>query len=415
MKNDPSFDELYSSIFGVLENEFKERGFELYNFIDLNTWFLKDKLNLIYELIESGETPGNNKIKSNDTDIIVNIFYNKFLHLNDSSKKNEDKSKIKINCKTFINEISNSLINIYKDVKRVNRLIKKYNAYETLNLIELNLNNLDELSFRNEGTKSKLSFYIKQIQNFPTGDYKFTLLCEFMNTSSSSDLVNSKEKNNSFFEYKLNNIIKISGEDNRNIKLDDCKFKAIEFFSYEKSKKSIIDSGTNFLSYSLLCENMSVNNSYNVSNSSRLLDLFLGNIEIMLNKYKKNKHLETLLDFNFSLDENGTVYLGAQLELDPFTYSSIFSKIKELLKDLVSTKVKLIHKFKMVLNYFPEIEEEVYTLFYTKLSKSKKKIVINYENEIFKVSDSENESTKKSNKKSELSDDSKDDSGCYLF
>ena len=136
--NDKCYEDLQLDLFKIFENEFKDKGYELFNFIDLNVWFMKNKSNEIDEFIELGQTPGNQKIKSNETDFIIGLFFSKFLQLQSNMKEsnNKDKSKVKINVKVFIDEINKFLINLYKDVKRVNRLIKKYKAYETLNLIE---------------------------------------------------------------------------------------------------------------------------------------------------------------------------------------------------------------------------------------------------------------------------------------
>lgn len=387
------YSEVNEKLFNLFTKEFSKRGLSLESSFDYNVWFLNQysktsSLNNFKEIISS--TP------SETDDIIKHIIVKSFMRC----KNNQ----FKILVESFINEITELLIHLHKEIKRINRLIKKYNAYETVNSIEQILNNFDKIVFNNEGTKSIMKFFIRNTENFVKGDYKLSILAGFLNTNNNIDIL----------EYKLNNVLRVI-ESNGTTKHSDTElqFKPIEFFSFETSVKNVNDSGTNFSYFFIKCENLNYSGSKPFfSPQKRVLEVFLSNMKIILNNYKKNKILETGLEFEYQ-DELVGIDLGILIELDPMTCSTIYSKIILLLKELISYKVQTHHKWKTVLNYFEGVSEEILLSFLNSKS-SKKKEAFNYydiENEVFKLSDDEVEKKLKDNKE-EKEDDKK---SCLIF
>mmetsp|Transcript_36574 Transcript_36574/g.37972 ORF Transcript_36574/g.37972 Transcript_36574/m.37972 type:complete len:204 (+) Transcript_36574:1-612(+) len=147
-------------------------------------------------------------------------------------------------------------------------------------------------------------------------------------------------------------------------------FKPVEFFSFENSVKNVNDSGTNFCYFFIKCENLnSNNNSVGYSPQKRVLDVILANMKTLLNNYKKNKVLDTNIEFEFQ-EENVNVDMGINIDLDAMTCSSIYSKAMTLLKELISYKVKTMHKWKTIMNYFEDVSDDIT---YSFMDKNKRK------------------------------------------
>lgn len=334
------YNEVYLRLFDILEKEFLKRGFKLDNNFDYNIWFLNknsnsSSINNFKEILSS--TP------SETDDIIRHIIVKSYIR--------EKSSHFKINTESFICELVEILIYLHKEIKRINKLIKKYNAYETVNILDQTLANFDNISFPHEYTKSKMTFFIRNTENFPRADYQISLLTGFYNYNSKIDIL----------EHKLNNVLRIQS-DFSSIKYIDFEyhFKPVEFYSFENNQKSVNDSGTNFSYFFIKLENLNRNNNdTNFSQQVRILEVILSNMKIILNNYKKNKILETSVEIeNEDEDLLVSIDLGIKIELDPMTCSSIFSKVKLLLKELISYKVQTLHKWKTIMNYFEDVSEK---------------------------------------------------------
>ena len=120
------------------------------------------------------------------------------------------------------------------------------------------------------------------------------------------------------------------------------------------------------LYFQIKIENLGRNyDDISYSEKKTLLDLFLTNIDSTLDNIKQVKIFRT--EFKF---EDMSMNVKMDIEFDPYTLSSVYNRISSLLQDIISFKVLVEHKYKTILNYFPEIAEEVEQSFKPKEKES---------------------------------------------
>ena len=54
-----------------------------------------------------------------------------------------------------------------------------------------------------------------------------------------------------------------------------------------------------------------------------------------------------------------TVNLTIEVEFDPITLMAVFNKIKQLLQNIISYKVRIEHKLKTIMSYFENISDDI--------------------------------------------------------
>jgi hypothetical protein len=354
-------EEIKNDLTNYFTEIFKKNSYNLYDYFDFNIWFIKNNddrcSNPTYFQELLSQTPTEND------DIVKFLLIRSFIR---SRNKN-----FKIKVEDFIHEVVEILVNLKEETKRLDKLISQYDAYETKNIIEQNLHYYDKFIKNQELMKSSLRVDINKIENIPKGEYKISLIGSFINTSSifiddySDTYIKEDAK-----EYKLNHIIRVLDSDDKIVKSGEEEYffyPNIEFYSYElKNKDNKYDSGTNLLYFVIKIENL--NNSRDeaiISIKKPILDVFLSNIKSLLNNFKKVKILETDVkakDANYDLNIN----LKISAELDAWTLSSLYGKITDLLQNMISYKVLVDHKFKTIMNYFPEMVSVVEDLFQNK-------------------------------------------------
>ena len=275
-------------------------------------------------------------------------------------------SKVKVSI--FIEELVDSLIKLREDQKRVDALIKQYDAYKTKNLIEEYLNNEDYSGNSSEMMNSTLKIYFSGVQGLDAAKYKFSLMTGTLSDKSSL----LKKIDEEIFEYKLNHIVKIEEDDQKFASFEDKGseyfFPEIELFSYELTGKENIseavknkDTGTNLLYFFLRIENLNKNyEDVMFTEQKSLLELFLQNlIPLMNNGLTKTFYTDCAVKnlFNSILCK-----LKIVIDFDPTTISTIFIKIVELLKNIISFKILVDHKWKTIIKYFPELEDDLFCI-----------------------------------------------------
>jgi hypothetical protein len=324
-------------ITNILNTTFKNNGYEAVDFFDFSIWFIKNN-SLTSDILT--ETP------NDSDDIIKSILIKAYAR---SKLKN-----LRIRVRDFIEELNAILIHLNKEKMRVDKLIELYDAYETKNTIEQNINNFERFMKNRETLKSKMQVYISGLDRLPKGEYKFSLMVVYLNTMSggASEVTN---------EYKLNHIIR-NDKEHASVGFNDIReycFPKIELFSFENANVDLQhDNGTNLLYYYIKSENLSKNyEDIAFSEKKPLLDLMLNNVKTVL---KNNSKMSALLDSSCSFlsqDYEFKMDFKAYIEFDPCTLSAIYGKIYLLLQNMISYRVLLDHKLKTILNYFPEIRE----------------------------------------------------------
>lgn len=336
---------------------FNKNGYGEYDFFDYTIWFLRknDKKYKDRQYFEEllSETP------TEDEDIIKYLLLKSFL-------KTRNKY-IKIRVNDFVEEITETIINLKFENKRVDRLISKYEAYETKNIIEQNLISYEVLMRNNDRMKSSLKVSITEIEKIIKGDYKISLMISYINTNSNYSMDDSSENvKEEVLEYKLNHLVKVKN-DRISLKLDGDEkyfFPQVEFFAHEiKNKQNKFSSGTNIMYYYLKIENL--NKSFEdvaYSEKKPFLDIFLCNIKFLLNNFQKVKCLQTEIEIKNSVYDLNFKLLFT-VDFDPWTLSSIYSKVVTLLQDIITYKVNVEHKWKTINKYFNEISYRINDLF----------------------------------------------------
>ena len=332
---------------------FRKNGYNSIDSFDYNVFFMQRNLknSSMREFFEDciNSTP------KEDDDIIKFILMKSFK--NSSSKSN------RVYVSNFINEISQQVISLFNENVRLENLISKYSAYEIVNTIEQNKIHFDKYEERTSDiTKSSFQACITKIKGIPRGDYKFSILI-----SQGND--NCPEQ----FEYKLNHVIQIKNDSNDEISFDimEYQFPSIEFFCNEgENRESEFDSGTNLLSFQIKMENLNKNYSDCIlSEKFKFLELLIGNAKALMNNFQKVKTLEGSLALSNSFYDVAITMIFS-VEFDAVTLMAVFNKIAQLLKNIISYKIRVEHKYKTILSYFEPIAEEIVSILCPKQNNS---------------------------------------------
>ncbi len=364
---------------------FSKKGFSPRNNFDLNVWFMKnydenfDPREFINRIISV--TPTEN------SDIVKNIIMK--IYLKSSNKA------VTINVHEFIDEIVENYINYKNEYTRIIKLIRDYDAFETKSKLEYFINqNLKTINFDDDFTSS-FKVYLVDVLNIPKTDLQVSLMGCFSNFNNSNFFKYKKEKekeknnlnnsqlstNNSMsqakleqiYEYRLNHILSNSDLNRIDFSYDnEYFFPNIDFYAFENPEQlTKFDSGTNFLYFYLKAENL--NNEYEelmVSEKKPLLDLFISNIKSIINNpFEKNKTfpLEMKLKNDYY---NMEFIMKVTIELDLTTKNGVFSKIINILQNIISFKIYIDEKIKTIYDYFPEIAKEIDDEYHQKIEES---------------------------------------------
>jgi len=349
----------------LFKNLFSTYGYSLNDFFDSNIWFMnnKENNNKMQSVVDIlSETP-----KENDNDVLKYILMKAY---------NKQSNSYLIKVKDFIDVISEYLINLNEELGRVEKLINKYDAYQTKNNIELNLKFYE--SQMKDSMKSTINMEIVNIENIPRGDYKISLLASFIHNTSNSnnsyknvlDDYDERSIKEEILEYKMYQTVRVQDTLCKKFECgSEYSFTPVDFYSYEsknsssKNVSSSNDSGTNILHFNLKFENL--NGRYEeifMSDNIPLLDIFLSQLKTLLENYKKISTFYTSCPIKIKKQEI-TCKLKLDIEFDPITISSIYSKITALLEKIIYFKVITDQKWKTIMNYFSPISKEIGLIF----------------------------------------------------
>lgn len=339
-------------IASLLESIFRSHGYSPLDNFDYNIWFIEHSSDNKISAEEYytqllTETP------KEDDDIIKFMLFNSFKKSKENSMKKHLNPSYSISVSVFIDELTTQIINLNKRNAHLNELIAHYNAYETINTLKQNMINFHKYEERTtEITKSIFYAAISTIKNIPKGDYQFSLLITQISTEDS--------ENQRQYEYILKHIVHIHNDVNEiTYEKNEFEFPDIEFFCIEQKGTPKFESGTNLSNFQLKMINLSKKYSEPIlSEKFKFIELLIGNSEKLMNNYEKVKNLEA----NISLKNafyDVEVKLKVSIEFDPITLMAFYDKMNNLLKNIISFKIRIEHKYKTIMNYFDGIEEKV--------------------------------------------------------
>jgi len=269
----------------------------------------------------------------------------------------------KVVVQVFLEELVDSLMKLKEERKRVDILIKKYDAFRTKNVIEEHLNSFDTSVITSDTMKSCMKIFVSKIEGLTKGEYKLSLLAATFNNKS-----NKEEVAVETFDYKLNHIIHC--KDDKPLLLNDKGneyfFPEFEIYSYEMTAEdkassiSNFDSGTNLLYFSLRIENLNKNYEDIVETEKKpILELLLSNLKPLIDNYSLNKSFYTDCGVGQDNSKSIVLKLNVVFDFDPVTLATVFNKIVVLLKNIISFKVLVDHKWKTIIKYFPDLEADI--------------------------------------------------------
>ena len=341
-------DSIAEEIKTLFFNLFREHGYGSLDYFDFSVWFLERNLRGMNPR-EYAEELMNSTPKDDD---VINTTILQCL-----AKKKEKNFKIYVG--DFIEEITKKLQTLHKENKYIDDLIKKYSAYETVNTIDQNILHFNKYEERaSDNTRSIFRSYISKVKGLSTGDYKFSLLISQESDKYSRTLPEE-------FEYKLNHVMQIQSSNMEEItfNINEYEFPSVDFFCSDNSgQESDFASGTNLISFQIKMENLSKSYSDSIlSEKFKFLELLIGNSTALMNNFEKVKTLEANISLENSFYDVKLLVI-VKIEFDPITLMSVFQKIHKLLKNIISYKVQIDHKYGSILDSFEPIKEKIISI-----------------------------------------------------
>lgn len=329
----------------LFQKLFQKKGFNINSSFDFNIWFIKNyHSNININLKEDFEEKINSTPKEDD-DIIYFILCK---CLQNEENKNKRGKNIKVS--DFINQITNQIISLDSENTRLDKLLNKYKAYESLSLIKNNIKNFSIYEERVPDISiSSFILSINEITNLYKGDFKFTLLITKI----------KDEEETNVLEYNLNNVISNKEEVKNNFILGEYKFGNVQFYTLDKNIKNN-DFGIDIIDFQIKIEDLDKNNQFYLTEKYKFSELFVGNSACLMNNFESIKTL--FANINILNIDKAQIEMIFKIEFDPVTLMNIYQKIKGIFESLISYKVRVEHKLKTVNSYFPEIKEEMYNI-----------------------------------------------------
>ena len=339
----------YEEISRQFELLFKSKGKYPGDKIDNRTWFIRDKLD-------------NFKATPSNTNEIMNIL----IELNETDEP-KDLSIIKVGVQNFIYKICETLIEANNLKNKIQILIKRdrdsiqekdtaitelrENLKQNLIILEDKISKSSHIT-----TSSFLTISILQMDNFPVGNYSFTLktneeksLFESYYTKKTVSLDSTfkvNEKNNTVI---FRDIIEKNRRTFDKIEYNKC------IIDFEKSYSERSVSGSSLSTFSILCKRQKDNYFYEgVLYFHDFLLLYIDKIMASGSKYNQ------IINLNLSNDvEKTNIVLELEFLFDPHTLFGIYQRIHDLYERVINQKNASIRLIEDVLDYFEEINGSV--------------------------------------------------------
>ena len=358
------------------EQYFIVKGYKPNSNFDHRIFFLKN--DQTFQSLIQNQTPYPNYDKSN-----------KLLEILSEVNRGNDLRNLYVNTQEFTNKLSKTINDANFSIQLSDIYIKKNGILENTAKINelLNILNKQIKVKNNPNNKSKLIAYIISMNNFKSGAYRLVLN---INTSfeQESDL-NETEKTNLnknnpenvyeiFKEVTLSTKNLITIEEGKNSILftsnysnnqkeekQENKFEEYIFTFLNKDYKNyLVDkrySGSTFSNFKL---KISSTDGFYESNNEYILHLFLSFIDDLCdlnkNKLTKNIILKVYSESDYDKNDNKTVQLELNFELDDLTRLKFLNRINNLYQITLDNKIKNQMLIDEILSeYFPDIKESI--------------------------------------------------------
>ena len=331
---------------------------------DRNVWFLRHNKNF-------------QKIAFDN--ITIEGPYTEFLKLlEDVSINGKNFSKMNINVKTFIDELCKQILEAIDRKNNAEELMSHYKMNEMKEIIA------DKLSKERQnleffGDTTEVKFSIRQMENFPEGNYSLKLICDTFEDNESHKInfsqisagilnkrtisLNENDKDEPLKYSEYFETILIKNEKNfQNLELNECYLSRSKFFG-EVSYIGIL-----LNSFKICVEKDNL--IFAVSDTETMIDTFLNSLDVLLKDKpfkissstfatidRNNKHL-----MKAGMDKKFVIFYDLEINFNKKIKILILEKIWNIFQDTIITKFeneKLINNF---LEYFPDSKEEINNL-----------------------------------------------------
>ena len=359
-----------------LEKYFIVKGYKPNSNFDHRIFFLKND-QTFHSLIQN-QTPYPNYDKSN-----------KLLEILSEVNRGNDLRNLYVNTQEFTNKLSKTINDANFSIQLSDIYIKKNGILENTAKINelLNILNKQIKVKNNPNNKSKLIAYIISMNNFKSGAYRLVLN---INTSfeQESDLNETEKtnlnKNNPENVYEIfkevtlstKNLITIEEGKNsilftsnysNNQKEEEPENKSEEYiftFLNKDYKNYLVDkrySGSTFSNFKL---KISSTDGFYESKNEYILHLLLSFIDDLCdlnkNKLTKNIILKVYSESDYDKNDNKTVQIELNFELDDLTRLKFLNRINNLYQITLDNKIKNQMLIDEILSdYFPDIKESI--------------------------------------------------------
>ena len=338
---------------------FISKGYENTDFFNTQIWFMKEKLDSINSS-QNKYIPFKKLFsimkKDDNENIIFYILTKSYTNSLDCNPNQRDTISVSI----FIDVLVDEIISIYIENLRISKLLKEYDAYETISSINNYIENTRNLRVKiNDGKKTLLKIYISKINGLDRGNFKFSLI-----------LAKKANKNITLetLLYKLNNVINTEEYENveeiqSNVTLPFLENKFEDIYIQYNIENDI------YYEFQIKIENLGVEGQYFFSSNFRLMDIFMSNYQNMLDTKKAVKELNINLKLQKDRDYFITLNLLLKAEFDENSLFYIYSKIKNILENTIKFKIKEDNKINSLFLFFPEIKNYINQLLFEDSSK----------------------------------------------
>jgi hypothetical protein len=370
-KDDP----LYKHINMIFFKLFDENKIASDQKFDKNVWFLKHNKEF-QDII-------NNK-RTQDGENYLGFF--KLLQgwsINGKNFRN-----LNIDVRKFVNEISKQICEATNRRNNADDMIKHFKMDEMKEIIIDKFckekSNLDSFS----GT-TELKFSIRQIENFPEGNYSIKIICDSFDDDGINKIISYKEisagilnKRNIFINGYGNintpeyfETIYIKNENNYEyLNLSDCDLSKSKF----NEEASYI--GLLINSFKFVIEN-NIGDSFAISENETMIDTFINNLDVLLKDKtfkisssvnasidKKNKNL-----VKAGMDRNFIIFYEMEINFNKKVKVLVLEKIFNIFQDTLNAKYDNEKLINSILDNFPEIKDEINVLTREKKIEQKEK------------------------------------------
>lgn len=361
-RDDPLYKHLNILLFKLL-SEHKIKPTEKF---DKNIFFLKNN-NEFQEIVNNNKT--------------IDGPYLGFLKLlEDLNSNGKNFRNLNIEVRKFINEFSRQICEYTNRMNNADDMIKHFKMDEMKEIV------IDKLSKERQnydflGDITEVKFSIRQIENFPEGNFSLKLICESFDDNDSKGnriilkeilseiqnkrqiAINPQNINNPVGNLEYFETIYLRNESNYEyLNLNECDLSKSKFHEEASYMGLLINS------FKFIVEKDEENFCF--SEQENMIDTFINNLEVLLKDKpfkissscmayvdKGNKHL-----IKAGMDRKYVIYYDMEINFNKKVKILILEKIFTIFQDTINAKYDNEKLINCYLDHFPEIKEEIKAL-----------------------------------------------------